>query len=53
MKNESRKANMKSHNIWDLANEARQEHKRYDFNNSNQARFNIETVARTLVMRRI
>ena len=53
MKDEARKANMKTHNIWQLAQEAREEHCKYSIKNSKQARLNIGIVAATLVTRRL
>lgn len=53
MKQEARQARMKQVNIWDLAEEARQEHCKYDLKNSKQARLNIGIVAATLVTRRL
>lgn len=53
MKAEARKANMKQNNIWKLAEEAKQEHKRMSYENINQIRFGIQTTAQTLITRRL
>ena len=52
MKIEARKANMKQYPLRDLMNEAAEIHKRFDCNSREQARFNIDLVARSLIARR-
>ena len=52
MKIEARKANMKQYQLRELMNEAAELHKRFDCNNREQARFNIDLVARALIARK-